>query len=345
MVARNETVYEPVPSLTFNTNPPTPFDYLQGRLYWDATDQTLAISQAGGTSPVTLQIGQEMQVLVWNDTGADFPNGAILHPVGSVAYRPSAALSQANTLANARARGIATMAIPKNTSGFVTTFGMVRGFDTQTPGWAEGDTLYLSDTVAGGLQNTPPTSGYNVVCGYVLRRHPEDGIIFFSPYPLPAFGDIAGGNYMQIDYEGGITYAGNAKRGLTLRPQLYAGRIGGVTKPTFVTYGANAGYSFPIYNNDDEEMFFREHIPGRWDGASDISAVFVFYLSGAEDAGDNFRFQLSWANKATASGVISNATQDVNFDQAVIAGRTAQFDWRSLRGADSPCGRRCSTGL
>lgn len=192
---KNETLYEPVPSLTFNTNPPTPFDYLQGRLYWDATDRTLALSQNDGTSPVTLQIGQETQVLVWNDTGADFANGAVLHPEGSVAFRPSAVLSKADALSTARARGIATMTIPKNTSGFVTTFGVVRDFDTQTPGWNEGDTLYLSATVAGGLQNTPPTSGYNVVCGYVLRKHPSQGIIFFSPYPLPAFGDIAGGKF------------------------------------------------------------------------------------------------------------------------------------------------------
>lgn len=210
MAIKNETLYEPIPSLTFNTNPPTPFDYLQGRLYWDAVDRTLALSQNDGTSPVTMQIGQEVQVLVWNDTGADFANGAVLHPEGSVAYRPSAVLSKADALSTARARGIATMPIPKNTSGFVTTFGMVRGFDTQTPGWAEGDTLYLSATVAGGLQNVPPTSGYNVVCGYVLRRHPEDGIIFFSPYPLPAFGDIAGGNYTQIAYDGTLKSVGNA---------------------------------------------------------------------------------------------------------------------------------------
>lgn len=210
MPLRNETVYEPVPSLTFDTDPPDPFDFLKGRVYWDDTDETLAISQNDGDTPVTLQIGQEMQVRVWNDTGSDIPNGAIVHPVGSVAYRPSAALSQADALSTARARGITTQAIPKNTSGFVATFGLIRDIDTQSPGWAEGDFLYLSSTVAGGLQKTPPTSGYCVRCAYVLRKHPEQGIIFFVPEPLPAMGDIAGGNYTQWGFDGTMQSFGDA---------------------------------------------------------------------------------------------------------------------------------------
>jgi len=202
MPLRNETLYEPVPSLQFQTNPPTPFTYQQGRTYWDATDETLAISQVGGTSPVTQQVGQETQVWVWNNTGADWPNGAIVYPTGSVSYRPTGALAQANAIGTALARGITTMPIPKNTSGMVTTYGMVRGFDTQTPGWAEGDFLYLSPTVAGGLQNTPPTSGFTLWCAYVLRRHPTDGIVFFVPSPRPAMGNVAGGNYTAWDYTG-----------------------------------------------------------------------------------------------------------------------------------------------
>ena len=112
---------------------------------------------------------------------------------------------------------------------------------------------------------------------------------------------------------------------LTLRPQLYAGRVGGVAKPTFVTLGAYAGYSFPIYNTDDEELFFRENIPGRWDGASNINAYMVLMLSAAEDVGDKFKFQLSWASHVTGSGVLSSTTTDVPIEQAVATSRSAQY--------------------
>ena len=112
---------------------------------------------------------------------------------------------------------------------------------------------------------------------------------------------------------------------LTLRPQLYAGRVGGVAKPTFVTLGAYAGYSFPIYNTDDEELFFRESIPGRWDGASNINAYMVLMLSAAEDVGDKFKFQLSWASHVTGSGALSNTTTDVPIEQAVATSRSAQY--------------------
>jgi len=177
-------------------------EFAIGRAYWDDTDDTISIDQVGGDYPVIQQVGQENQVLVRNNTDADWPNGAVVYPVGSVSYRPTGALSQANAIGTALARGIATMPIPKNTEGFVCTYGMVRGFDTQSPGWAEGDFLYLSPTVAGGLQNTPPTSGFTLWCAYVLRRHPTDGVIFFVPAPRPSFGNVAGGNYTAWDYTG-----------------------------------------------------------------------------------------------------------------------------------------------
>ena len=52
-------------------------------------------------------------------------------------------------------------------------------------------------------------------------------------------------NYLDVSTTGFTTLAGSAKSKLSMRPQLYAGRVGGVSKPTFVTLGANAGYSSP----------------------------------------------------------------------------------------------------
>jgi hypothetical protein len=210
MPLRNETLYEPVPSLTFDLTPPTIPEQI-GIVYWDATDNTIAVKLVVGDNPVTLQIGQETQAYVWNNTGVDIANGAAGYANGALAYRPTVALARANSILTSLVHGLSTMPIPKNTQGFATLRGLVRGYDTQTPGWAEGELLYLSDTVAGGLQNTPPTAGFNVVVGRVLRVHPTDGMIFVEPRPIPAFGDLVGGNYTQWEFDGTMEAVGNAK--------------------------------------------------------------------------------------------------------------------------------------
>jgi hypothetical protein len=195
---------------------PPAFD--TGRVYWDANDRTLALMQSnGGADTVIQQIGQEIHVLVRNNTGADIPNGAVIYPSGSVGFRPTIALAQANSLLTSIAAGVTTQTIEKNTEGFVSMFGLVRGMDTQTPGWLEGDRLYLSATVPGGLTKTPPTTGYVIRVGVVLKRHPSDGIIFVRPDTLPAHGNVIGGNYTAFEYDGTMHAAGSAT---TFRDEL-----------------------------------------------------------------------------------------------------------------------------
>jgi hypothetical protein len=119
------------------------------------------------------------------------------------------------------------------------------------------------------------------------------------------------------------TYTGTGR--LTMRPELVLGKIATNSKPTTVDIGAHSGYSMPVYNSDDEELFFREYVAGRWDGASDITASVICCLAGAEDVGDKFKFQLSWENKATNSGVISTSTNNVPVETTILTDRAAQY--------------------
>ena len=144
-------------------------------------------------------------------------------------------------------------------------------------------------------------------------------------------GDPTGGNYIQFASNGFSTLLGTCKSKLSMRPQLYAGRVGGVAKPTFVVIaGAYAGYSFPIYSSDDEELFFREHVPGRWDGASDIKAYMTVAIDTANTAGEDFRMQLSWGNHVTSSGQLGSTVTDVEVQQELVADRIAQYSIYSL---------------
>lgn len=124
----------------------------------------------------------------------------------------------------------------------------------------------------------------------------------------------------------GIAFGGYYPTGtLLVRPDFDFTSITALGKPTAVTIGANNGFSLPIYNSDKEELFFSVIVPCRWDGKSDITCEVVIALAGAEDVGDTFSFQLSWAIVEKSSDTLSASTQDIVYNGAVLTGRTAQY--------------------
>lgn len=96
-------------------------------------------------------------------------------------------------------------------------------------------------------------------------------------------------------------------------------------KPTAVTVGANSGFSMPIYNSDNEELFFTLKIPRRWDGTTDPVVTVLAHLGNTEDVGDKFQFQLSYVCNGT-TGVLSATTNDVPVETTVVTDRAAQYD-------------------
>jgi hypothetical protein len=137
-----------------------------------------------------------------------------------------------------------------------------------------------------------------------------------------------GTNYLQVSSTGVLTLAGTSKRHLSMRPSFVAGKISGGGAPTAVSIGAYSGYSMPIWStpaNQYEELYWRLLVPGRWDGASDIAYNLVVALSAAEDVGDDFNFQLSWANIEPTTGAMSSSTTDVTVDTNITAGHSAQY--------------------
>lgn len=96
-------------------------------------------------------------------------------------------------------------------------------------------------------------------------------------------------------------------------------------KPTAVTVGANSGFSMPIYDSDDEEIFFTTKIPRRWDGTTNPTVTVLAHLGNAEDVGDKFNFQLSYVCNST-TGVLSATTNDVPIETTIVTDRNAQYD-------------------
>lgn len=92
---------------------------------------------------------------------------------------------------------------------------------------------------------------------------------------------------------------------LKFRPDLSESRITGnaanPSKPAdILVEGMFLGYIFPIYNDDDQELFFMHCVPNRWDDSKDpvyASHILVHVtssLSNANEANRGYRLQLAW---------------------------------------------------
>ena len=138
---------------------------LGGELSWNNTEKTLDL--VTGSDSVTIQLGQEVVLYARNTSGSTLSDGQVVMISGSQGNNPTIALAQADTVANARKTiGVVTQIIPNNSNGFVTLQGKVRELVLDNGTYTEGDVVYLSSTVAGGLTDIEPDIGVEI--GHVL---------------------------------------------------------------------------------------------------------------------------------------------------------------------------------
>lgn len=151
----------------------------EGKIYWDGTDHTLAImTEQSGT---TLQVGQENFVRIVNKTNNILPDGKIVYINGSQGNRPTAELAIASNHEHIhKVIGVATSDIAINQEGYVTTFGLVRGLNTNS--YNVGDFIYLSSTNSGEYTNQRPLyPNYAHSIGTILVSHLTQGVLFVKP--------------------------------------------------------------------------------------------------------------------------------------------------------------------
>lgn len=128
--------------------------YTQGNVFWDSGVETLAVQV---DPAVTLQVGQELYIKCKNTTGSPINKGQAVYISGATG--PVAVLiteAQADAVGTACVIGVTAQQIIHNAFGLITVQGLVEDLNTNT--FNSGDTLYLSATVPGGLQNTAPVS-------------------------------------------------------------------------------------------------------------------------------------------------------------------------------------------
>jgi hypothetical protein len=120
---------------------------------------------------------------VYNKSGATITKGSVVYINGAhSSILPSIALAKANTEeTSAYTYGLVENDIPNNTQGVVIQSGSITNLNLPTSSYTDGQTLYLSPTVAGGYTTTKPLAPYHYVAiGTIVRAHPNFGTIIIA---------------------------------------------------------------------------------------------------------------------------------------------------------------------
>ena len=182
----------------------------EGRLFWDVNNRTLSLGMIGG--PIQ-QIGEEQYYLV--EAANTILDGRVVGAVGTTGSSGKILadyIISDGSVPAITTLGILTQTLSAGTVGYVTSFGLVRGLDTTgTPYgevWNDGDVLYISPTVPGGLtKNKPTTPNLEIVIALVIYSNSTNGSIFVRPsigFGLDQLNDVSitgATNYDILQYD------------------------------------------------------------------------------------------------------------------------------------------------
>lgn len=120
----------------------------------------------------------------------------------------------------------------------------------------------------------------------------------------------------RANFHGQITMSGAGKCTMELRPDLDMTTIAGQSfVPDNVFRGVIQGYSLPVWDANDEQLFLEMHVPYRWDGTSDIIIDIECYLAVAEtDA--FFRMEIGYYTFTPGVDVVADTINLVDTNTA-----------------------------
>ena len=148
-----------------------------GQIAWNATEGTVDIGLLNGA---TNQLGQEVQLLCTNSTSTTtITNGMGVMFTGSNASTLRLEVQPMNAsgaLPGYVFFGVATQTIAPGATGYITTFGKVRGIDTSA--YPEDSILWCDPVNAGQFVLTEPVAPrLKIAAAAVIKSHPTDGVL------------------------------------------------------------------------------------------------------------------------------------------------------------------------
>ncbi len=187
------TTYYVENNLQFNTGY-TGTTIIEGMMQWDEDNQTISL---GLHNSVSIQLGQKTYYLIKNQSGATLQNGRVIRAAGALGSS-GRILGQYmiadGTIPAKYTLGIATEDIIDGDDGYATEFGLVRGIITTCSlcgeTWAEGDVLWVSPTISGGLTNVEPQFPNIKIEIAIVVKAASNGSIFVRPHRYPSTNEI-----------------------------------------------------------------------------------------------------------------------------------------------------------
>jgi len=245
------------------TDVPNP-SWKEGLIFYDSSSKALAVYN--DESDITLQVGQEMWVRVYNDNGVPLTNGSAVYISGSTGGDsiPNAYLAQADKLQTSEnVVGVATHDIETGSIGYITSFGIVNDIDTS--GISEGEVAYLSPTVAGELTGDKPTPpNYAIQVGHVLKSDPFTGRLLLDVGEVKEYNiktirvEASGGDFTNVSGAvASINDSSNVNRYVvSVGPGIYY-EDNPIHIPTYVSVmGQGSWYSTVLRANNNSENLF-----------------------------------------------------------------------------------------
>jgi hypothetical protein len=176
-------------SINTNVNPRGAYDnataYAQGDSVSYGNSSYLCIQTTVGNNPTNTTYWQllatastvRLTTSVYNQTGATIQKGSAVYINGAHGNLPTITKAQANSEAgSSKTYGLVSADIANNASGIVVAIGNIDNLDTSS--FSDGDRLWLSPSIAGGVTSTVPTPpNHAVFIGFVVRSHPTLGVI------------------------------------------------------------------------------------------------------------------------------------------------------------------------
>jgi hypothetical protein len=167
--------YETLPDIA---TPPAPSTGNM-RVYGQATQGNHSSIMAIDKDSSIMDMLRDIVVVVKNTSGGTLTVGQYVYFSGSTGNVANVQLAQANSRATTPARGVMFETVANNGFGRVLIQGQLSGIDLSA--YTEGDTLFLSPTIAGAAQNTEPTHPFaSQRLGVVLKAN-ANGILLFEP--------------------------------------------------------------------------------------------------------------------------------------------------------------------
>lgn len=116
-----------------------------------------------------------------------------------------------------------------------------------------------------------------------------------------------------------VELVGDGKIWLEFRPELDFDIVRKNAVPVSYGRGIFTGFELPIWADDNQELFFRICVPGRWDGISTSHIHLDVFLIGAQDKGDAFRLEIVYEYYDTGVDVVPNTSTAVEVETATGA--------------------------